>query len=42
MSTTHLAPSLGSGQVQLKPFLIALFIAAVTAAVSLVFTGLPH
>jgi len=42
MSVTHPNRSLDSGQKQLMPMLIAAAIAAVTIAISLAFTGLPH
>ncbi|HUB16242.1 MAG TPA: hypothetical protein VMB34_30135 [Acetobacteraceae bacterium] len=42
MSVTHPDPSFDSGHNHLKPFLAAVVIIAVTVAVSLVFSGLPH
>jgi hypothetical protein len=42
MSATHPDPSLDTGENHLKPALIAILIAAVTAVVSLALIGLPH
>ena len=42
MSVTHPDRSFDSGHNQLKPFLTAIVIVAVTIAVSLAFLGLPH
>jgi len=42
MSVTHSDPSFDSGHNHLKPFLVAIIIVAVTVAVSLAFSGLPH
>ena len=42
MSITHPDSNLASGQAQLKPFLVAVAIVAVTVVVSLLISGLPH
>jgi hypothetical protein len=42
MSATHPDKSFDSGENHLKPALIAVAIFAVTVAVTLLFTGLPH
>jgi len=42
MSATQADPSFDSGQNHLKPLVIAVLIVAVTVAVALAFTGLPH
>ena len=42
MSITHTDPSFDSGHNHIKPLLVALLIVAVTVAVSLAFSGLPH
>jgi hypothetical protein len=42
MSVTHPDPSFDSGRNHLKPFLVAIVIVVVTAAISLAFSGLPH
>ena len=42
MSLTHPDHSFASGHNQLKPFLVAAVIVAVTVAITLAFAGLPH
>ena len=42
MSATHPDQSFDSGEHHLQPALIAILIAALTAVISLAFTGLPH
>jgi hypothetical protein len=42
MSATHPDQSFDSGENHLRPALIAILIAAVTAVVSLALIGLPH
>ncbi len=42
MSATHPNQSFDTGEHQLMPAVIAILIAAVTVAIALAFTGLPH
>ncbi|HUB48243.1 MAG TPA: hypothetical protein VMB73_24965 [Acetobacteraceae bacterium] len=42
MSVTHPDRSFDSGRNHLKPFVVAMVIVVVTAAITLVFSGLPH